>query len=123
MAKILIIEDNLLILELLDMVLKPRGHEIVFTIDGSKALGLALANHPDLIILDIMLPHMDGYGVQNALLQDGKTKDIPVLVVTSKPQVQDLFKTAPNVHGILHKPFSVKELTQKVDSVLKSQVP
>ena len=123
MGKILIVEDNLLVLELLDMVLKPRGHQITFTIDGSKAFELAADNQPDLIILDIMLPHLDGYSIQTALLQDPKTKDIPIIVVTSKVRAEELFTTTANVRGLLSKPFSVKELTQKVDSVLQPQAP
>ena len=119
MAKILLVEDHEPTAELIQMVLKPRGYEIVHTTDGSKAFELARTFMPELILLDVMLPGLDGYGIQTKLLEDEATRKIPILITTSKLHVQEIFNTAPNVVGYVSKPFSVKELIQQIENVLQ----
>lgn len=119
MPKILVIEDQPLIVELIEMVLKPRGYEVFNTGDGLKALEMVHEVRPDLILLDVMLPGMDGYSIQSKLLEDEDSKLIPIVVITSKTQVEEVFQTSANVFGFISKPFSVKDLIQKIEAALK----
>lgn len=118
MTKILVVEDELMIADLIKMVLTPRGYEIFHTSDGSKALEMVREHQPQLILLDVMLPGLDGYSIQNTLSSDEELKKIPIIMMTSKTQMEDVFKTASNVVGFIAKPFTVKDLTEKVKAVV-----
>jgi len=84
MSKILIIDDSPTIVELLKTVLASDGHEVLTANDGVAGLNLAKENKPDLIVLDIMLPKMNGYEVCNLIKFDEKYKDIKILMLTAK---------------------------------------
>ena len=84
MSKILIIDDSPTIIELLKTVLVSNGHEVLTANDGVAGLNLAKENRPDLIVLDIMLPKMNGYEVCNLIKFDEKYKDIKILMLTAK---------------------------------------
>ena len=84
MSKILIVDDSPTIIELLKTVLASSGHEVLTANDGVTGLNLAKENHPDLIVLDIMLPKMNGYEVCNLIKFDEKYKDIKILMLTAK---------------------------------------
>ncbi|OGR81814.1 MAG: hypothetical protein A2902_06875 [Elusimicrobia bacterium RIFCSPLOWO2_01_FULL_64_13] len=119
MAKILIVEDQVLIVELIEMVLQHRGHQTHHTGDGGRAVELARSIRPDLILLDLLLPNMDGYVIQSKLLEHDETRAIPLIVVTSKSHTQEIFRMSTNVAAFIAKPFGVNELIQKVDDCLK----
>ena len=118
MAKILVIEDDLPTAELIQMVLAPRGHKVLHTNNGAETLAKAKEFHPDLILLDVMLPGMDGYSVQSQLLGEEETKNIPIIVMTSKSDMEDVFKIASNVAAFIAKPFVVRDFLDKVKNVL-----
>lgn len=120
MAKILVVDDEEMILDLIAMVLEPLGHELHFSTEGSQVMEMAKEITPDLILLDIMLPGTDGYSLQNKLSEDPDLKKVPVIMMTAKSQMEEVFRTAPNVASFISKPFSVTELTEKVTSALKS---
>ena len=82
--KILIIEDYLNIVEILTMRLKAMGYEVIAAYDGQEGLKLARNQKPDLIILDVMLPKMNGYKVCRLLKLDAKYKHIPIIMLTSR---------------------------------------
>lgn len=84
MAKILIVDDSPTIIELLKTVLASDGHEVLTANDGITGLNLAKDRKPDLVILDIMLPKMNGYEVCNLIKFDEKYKDIKILMLTAK---------------------------------------
>ena len=84
MSKILIIDDSPTIIDLLKTVLLTDGHEVLTANDGVTGLNLAKENSPDLIVLDIMLPKMNGYEVCNLIKFDEKYKDIKILMLTAK---------------------------------------
>ncbi len=121
MAKILIVDDEEVICDLIVMVLEPEGHELLIQTEGSGVVELVREEKPDLILLDIMLPGVDGYTIQNTLSEDLELKKIPIIMMTAKSKMEDVFKTAPNVSSFISKPFSVHELTEKVNSALKSR--
>lgn len=119
--KILIVEDTEELAQLIQMILNPRGYETTWVSNGSKALAAAKEIDPSLILLDVMLPGSDGYSVQNSLLEDEQTRTIPVVVMTSKPRMEELFKDASNVAGFIQKPFNVKDFIAMVEAVFKNK--
>jgi|SRR6266508_2878691 len=89
MAKILIIEDNEHNLYLETFILQKNGHEIIQARNGETAIALAAQTTPDLILLDIQLPGMDGYTVAEELRKNSKIADIPIIAVTSYAMTGD----------------------------------
>ena len=92
MAKILFIEDETALQKTLSAVMEQAGHTVVNAYDGEKGLELAQEAAPDLILLDLILPKMDGFSVLEKLKGDEKTKDIPVIVLTNLESVDDVEK-------------------------------
>jgi DNA-binding response OmpR family regulator len=84
MKKILIIEDYVNIVDILKMRLNTMGYHVVCAYDGQKGLAMARKEEPDLIILDVMLPKMDGYKVCRLLKFDARFKHIPIMMLTSR---------------------------------------
>lgn len=121
MTKILVVEDEPMIADLIKMCLHPRGYEIVHISNGSLALETAEQHRPDLILLDVMLPGLDGYSIQNQLCENESLKNIPVIMMTSKTQMEDAFSTAPNVAAFISKPFTVRNLSEKIKTVLEKK--
>ena len=121
MKKVLIVEDDVSTAELVKFLLLSLGCEVTYTGDGSSALRLAREWLPQLIVLDIMLPGLDGYSIQSELLKDDLTKEIPVILITVKTQMEQVFTNAGNVAGFMCKPFNVMELQSKVKSVLENR--
>lgn len=89
MAKILIIEDNEQNLYLETFILEKNGHQIIQARSGERGIALAVSEHPDLILLDIQLPGMDGYTVAQQLRKNPGITDIPIVAVTSYAMTGD----------------------------------
>ena len=119
MKKILLVEDDAPTAELVRALLLRNGYEVFHCKTGTEALPMAGKNRPDLVILDLRLPGMDGHAVQSELYRDEKTRDIPILLVTVDNQLEQDFAGAKNVAGFLAKPFDVMEFQAKVKSVLE----
>lgn len=118
-AKILIVDDDLESLKLIGMILQARGHEIIAAREGSQAVQKALNELPDLVILDVMMPGLDGYGVCERLRADPRTSTIPIIMFTAKSQLAD--KVAGLQAGAdeyLTKPIHPRELIAHVDALL-----
>ncbi len=117
--KILIVDDDIDSLKLIGMMLQRQGYEIVAANNGQQALGRAHADQPDLIILDVMMPDMDGYEVCRRLRHDPSTQTIPIIMFTAKTLVDD--KVAGFEAGAddyLTKPTHPAELASRVKAVL-----
>jgi DNA-binding response OmpR family regulator len=117
--RILIVDDDVDSLKLIGLMLQRQGYEIVVANSGQQALGKANADHPDLIILDIMMPDMDGYEVCRRLRRDSATQAIPIIMFTAKTMVDD--KVAGFEAGAddyLTKPTHPAELASRVKAVL-----
>ena len=115
--KILIVEDEKNISDLLQLYLEKEGYETLAAADGVKGIELFRSFHPDLVLLDIMLPVMDGWSVLNKIREDGKT---PVIMLTAKGELSD------KVHGLesgaddyITKPFETKEVVARIHAVLR----
>jgi Response regulators consisting of a CheY-like receiver domain and a winged-helix DNA-binding domain len=117
---ILCIEDEQEMIDLIRLILSRRGFEILGANGGKEGLEIIRKNHPDLVLLDLMMPEMDGWEVYQQMKADEATKDIPVIVVTAKAQSIDkvLGLHIAKVDDYIAKPFSPQELLASVDSVL-----
>jgi two-component system response regulator VicR len=117
---ILCIEDEQEMIDLIRLILSRRGFEIIGANGGKEGLEIVRKNHPDLVLLDLMMPEMDGWEVYQQMKADETTKDIPVIVVTAKAQSIDkvLGLHIAKVDDYIAKPFSPQELLASVDSVL-----
>jgi DNA-binding response OmpR family regulator len=117
MRKILIIEDDKLIVEGLEDTLQFHDYEVVTAGNGKDGLSLFQKEKPDLIILDIMLPGVDGFEVCKKIKQTNR--DIPIIMLTARSQENDkLLGFELGVDDYVTKPFSVKELVARVGAVL-----
>jgi len=119
MDRVLIIDDEPDVLLLCRLNLQQQGRELLEASDGSTALALARECHPDVIVLDLMLPGITGYEVLETLKQDAATSDIPVLVLTAKSLRADRERSQGlGAAGFLTKPFLPSELCEMVDSLI-----
>jgi CheY-like chemotaxis protein/MinD-like ATPase involved in chromosome partitioning or flagellar assembly len=117
--KILIVDDDLDSLKLIGLMLQRQGYEVVAANAGMQALAKAASDHPNLIILDIMMPDMDGYEVCRRLRANAETRSIPIIMFTAKTLVDD--KVAGFEAGAddyLTKPTHPAELASRVKNVL-----
>ena len=117
---ILCIEDEQEMIDLISLILSRRGYEIRGANSGKEGLEIIRKDHPDLILLDLMMPDMDGWEVYQHMKADEATKNIPVIVVTAKAQSIDkvLGLHIAKVCDYIAKPFSPQELLASVDNVL-----
>ncbi|MCH2060381.1 MAG: response regulator transcription factor [Verrucomicrobiales bacterium] len=120
MYRVLIAEDESDVLDLVSFNLHRESIETIPAKDGIVAIELALKELPDLILLDLMLPGRDGFSVFKELRLDSRTKDIPVLMLTAKAQLEDVIAGLElGADDYLTKPFSPKELILRVKALLK----
>ncbi len=119
-AKILIVEDERDIVDLLQYNLQEAGFETDYVRNGADALHRAVEKSPDLILLDLMLPEVDGLIVCRLLKNDPRTKNIPIVMVTAKTEEQDRIAGLElGVDDYITKPFSPKEVVLRVSAVLR----
>jgi len=120
---ILCVEDQPEMIDLIRLILGRRGFDVKGANGGAEGLEMIRHEKPDLILLDLMMPEMDGWEVYQRLKADDKTKHIPVIVVTAKAQSIDkvLGLTIAKVDDYIAKPFSPQELFASVEKVLQSK--
>ncbi|MFN3928584.1 MAG: response regulator [Thermoflexus sp.] len=124
MARLLVVDDDPDARRLIGLVLRRAGHEILYAEDGLQAVEVMGQEHPDLIILDLMIPGMDGYEVLEAMRRRADLAGIPVIVLTAKSQVTPAAdQKLLNVHAYLTKPIPAETLLQTVQEVLEAAHP
>ena len=114
-ARILAVDDSPTILEMIKAILQSGGYEVITAVDGAEALETARAEAPDLILLDVMLPKLDGYRVCRLLKFDQKYKSIPIIMLTAKTEEQSMatgIRTGANQY--LTKPIEPEVLLDAV---------
>ena len=120
MYTVLITEDEADIRQLISFNLERESMETLLAKDGIEAIEIAQEKEPDLIILDIMLPKLDGFAVFKELRQDSRTRDIPVIMLTAKAQLDDVVTGLEmGADDYLTKPFSPRELVLRVKALLR----
>ena len=117
--KILVVDDEKELTALVSLHMKMAGFEVLTANNGEKALDLSREEKPDLIILDLMLPKIDGWQVCERLQQDIATQDIPVIMLTARAETEDKLKGfEAGADDYVTKPFSPRELVARVKRVL-----
>lgn len=118
--KILVVDDQEANIRLIEAILAPQGYEVIPASDAERALEQVAAGPPDLILLDVMMPGMDGYEVCARLKQNERTRLIPVIVLTSLSDLEDRIRgIEAGADDFLSKPFHQAELSARVRSLLK----
>jgi two-component system alkaline phosphatase synthesis response regulator PhoP len=120
MPKILIVDDEHDIVELLSYNLEKEGFSIVKAYDGEAAFGLIKTQKPDLVILDLMLPKMNGLDLCRAIRSSKETANLPIIMLTAKgDEIDKIIGLEIGADDYMTKPFSVKELIARVRSILR----
>ncbi|MDD2252587.1 MAG: response regulator [Dehalococcoidales bacterium] len=120
-ARILVADDDEMGRRLIEAMLTPKGYEVIMACDGIEALNIARTENPDLILLDIMMPGMDGYLTLSKIKEDESTASIPVIMVTAVGYDYNI-KLADELgaSGYITKPFDLKELRDTVANLLST---
>ena len=119
---ILLIDDERDLVETVEMSLKSKGYEVVTAFDGEEGLKVALETKPDIVILDLMMPKMNGYQVCWELKNNEVTKDLKVIMLTAKTQESDKFwGYETGADDYITKPFEMAELVKKIAKFLGNE--
>ncbi len=119
MAKILVAEDERDIRELIEFALQYNGHEVLTAIDGLSAWDLIVAEQPDLVLLDVRMPRMDGYEVCRRIKRSEKLQHIPVAFLSAKGQEAEVQAGLDaGAEEYILKPFSLEQLDQAIERLL-----
>lgn len=117
--KILVADDEPNIVVSLEYLLKREGYAVVIARDGAQALEAIERERPDLVLLDVMMPHKDGFEVCQMVRSTEHLKGLPILMLTAKGRETDVAKgLALGANAYMTKPFSTRELVQKVAQML-----
>jgi DNA-binding response OmpR family regulator len=118
--KILVVDDEVDLVKTIQFSLEVEGYTVLVSNDGEDALSQARKESPDLILLDIMLPKLDGYKVCRLLKFDERYKHIPILMMTAKTQEKDkVLGIETGADEYITKPFDMDELMEKIKAYLK----
>ena len=121
--KILVVDDEPTIVRLMEFILARQGHEMQVAVNGEEALEKIRAHAPDLVLLDIMMPRIDGYEVARAIRADPATAGLPIIMLSAKAQEEDIRKGVEiGVDEYITKPFSPEHLVHVVAGYL-SRLP
>src|SRR5579862_4159438 len=119
--KILAVDDERHIVRLVQVNLERAGYKVVTAYDGKEALDKVQSERPDLIVLDVMMPYMDGFEVLQTLKKNPATRELPVIMLTAKAQDADVFRGwQSGVDCYLTKPFNPMELIAFVKRIFSS---
>lgn len=119
--RILVVDDERHIVRLVQVNLEKVGYQVITAYDGVEALEAVGKEKPDMVILDVMMPRMDGFEVLKKLQADASTRDIPVIMLTAKAQDADIFRGwSSGVSSYLTKPFNPRELLTFVERIFQS---
>lgn len=120
MAKILVIDDEVQLVEMVQMRLEASGYDVITASDGQVGLEKAKSENPDLILCDVMMPKMDGYKVCGLLKNDARYSKIPLILFTARAQ-QDDHEVGEEVgaDAYITKPFEPPVLLAKIEELLK----
>ncbi|HEY8068067.1 MAG TPA: response regulator [Burkholderiales bacterium] len=124
MARILIVEDNPANMKLASLLLSNAGHTSLCAVDAETGLTLARAERPDLILMDVQLPGMDGLAATALLKKDPVTAAIPIIALTAMAMKEDREKTrAAGCDAYIAKPLRYQELYKAIDRLLPKALP
>ncbi len=118
-GKVLVVDDEVYILHILDFSLGAEGFDVITAADGEQALARARSERPDLIVMDIMMPRLDGYETCRRLKSDPVTKEIPILLLSARGREEDRKRGMEvGADDYMTKPFSPNKLIARVTEML-----
>ncbi len=118
MSRVLVIDDEPDVLLLCKLNLEHAGHEVIEAQEGARGLIMAREEHPDVVVLDLMLPWVNGYQILAALQEDEATRHLPVVILTAKSQVEDRIRCwEDGASEFVLKPFPPEELLNALDRI------
>jgi len=122
MSKIMIVDDEKDVLYLLKVLMERENFQVIEASNGLEAYNKLTSDNPeipDLIILDIMMPEMDGYTFQSKIQEIESLRRIPIIILTAKGKMKDLFELSSNIHAFVEKPFDPKNLIRIVKEAIE----
>jgi two-component system alkaline phosphatase synthesis response regulator PhoP len=123
-CRVLVADDDELVLQLLEHKLANRGYVVSKASDGESTLAIAQQLHPDLIVLDVMMPGLDGIEVLRRLQKDPATRNIPVVILSARKQEEDIVTALRlGARDYIVKPFMPEELLARIDRILVTSGP
>jgi len=124
MARILIVDDSPSQLLGIQRIVEKLGHDILTATDGAAGVEAAKAELPDLVLMDVVMPNLNGFQATRTLARDASTKHIPVILVTTKDQDTDrMWGMRQGARAYITKPFSEDELSEVLERVFSHQEP
>jgi len=112
--KILLVDNNKFMIEIMTYILISKGYEVIALYNGDEVLNNISVTHPDLVILDAMLPGMDGRDICKLLKLNKSTKNLPVIMCSGNDDIDESLRQQGAPNDVLHKPFDIKLLVEKV---------
>jgi two-component system alkaline phosphatase synthesis response regulator PhoP/two-component system response regulator VicR len=120
--KILVCDDERHIVRLIQVNLERKGYQVITAYDGKEGLEKVRSEKPDLLVLDVMMPYMDGFEVLKSLRREPETESLPVIMLTAKAQDKDVFEGYHyGADMYLTKPFNPMELVSFVERIARAQ--
>jgi len=119
-SKILIIDDDNVLVKMLKIRLEANGYDVIVANDGEQGMNMWKEEKPDLIILDVMMPKMDGYSFVQTTKAREDLNPVPIIVATAKEETRDLFMME-GINDYVIKPFNNEELLKKIEVQLQAK--
>jgi DNA-binding response OmpR family regulator len=122
MSRVLVIDDETVVGTILRYAFEVKGHETVVADGGRNGIDLARSEHPDAIVLDLMMPSINGYDVLGVLRDDEATKQVPILVLTAVTMLRERDRClSEGADMFMTKPFDPRDVATAVDALLTSE--
>jgi CheY-like chemotaxis protein len=119
-TKVLVVDDDKNVINIIRDFLEADRFEVFEAANGKEALGMVFSKSPDILVLDIMMPQMDGYTVCMELKKNDNTRDIPIIILSAKTSVDDKLKAMDlNINDYIGKPFDLRELKARINMALR----
>lgn len=115
LKKILIVEDNELLIEVMTYILISNGYDVIALSHGENVFNEIKITHPDLVILDAVLPGMDGRDICQLIKLNKATRDLPVIICSGDDSIDESLQQKGAPDDVLHKPFDITSLIEKVE--------
>jgi len=121
--KILIIEDEATLQKALQEILLQEGYEVISALDGKRGLELVRSEMPDMILLDLILPKMDGFEVLEAIKKDEKVKEIPIIILTNLGSVEDVQRALDlgATNYMVKADYNLSDIVDKIKKIIEKK--
>jgi len=120
MARVLYVDDDLELTRLVQDCLEDEGYEVLIANDGEEGLGSVISERPDMVILDVMMPQLNGWEIAKYMRERDDYKDVPILMLTGiGPSLNEMTAPLYGANDHLDKPFDMDELISKVHALLR----